>query len=162
MDDHLFEHDNDRVVTAPTEGSSLSFAPTYPTHLSDCSLQLPHTSPNLVVMQTPAGAQREPVWGVHLPPPPTSSLQPQPASLSPSVADVLHLLDDGLSGTRQKFTHLSCSHGRGGLVWPRQAAQGGPPPMCHCWPPSTSNSPSCSFLHYNLSPHLRPATPLLS
>lgn len=80
--------------------------------------------------------------------PPLCSYPSQTLSLS--VVDVLHLLDDGLSGTRQKFTHLSCSHGR-------EAGFSG----------ATSHVPllaagSPSSLHYNLSPHLRPATPLLS
>ncbi|KAK5860042.1 hypothetical protein PBY51_021549 [Eleginops maclovinus] len=57
---------------------------------------------------------------------------------SPSVADVLHLLDDGLSGTRQKFTQLSCSHCReAGLTrWACSGATShvpllasGPPPL---------------------------------
>lgn len=40
-DDHVCEHDNDRVVIAPTVRSSPCIAPAYPAHFSYCSLQLP-------------------------------------------------------------------------------------------------------------------------
>lgn len=68
--------------------------------------------PNPIVMQTPAQSTKGAC--VRCSPTPSTHLSaPHPSqALSPSVADVLHLLDDGLSGTRQKFTHLSCSHGR--------------------------------------------------
>lgn len=114
-------------------------------------------------------------------PPPTSLLPAQSASpCSPlTVVDVLHLLDDGLSGTRQKFTHLFlCSHGReagplgGGWGW----GWGVLPQMCHCsllclnlpplLPPPTLPTPipihPPTHLNDNLSPQWRLATPPLS
>lgn len=156
-DDHLVQHDNDQVVIAPTVWSSPCIASMQPAHMSHCSFVAappppspkPHHS-NANPCPEHKGSLCE-VFTYPHPPPRSHPSQP----LSPSVADVLHLLDDGLSGTRQKFTHLSCSHGReAGLTLLGCSGATSHVPLLAAGPPAS--------LHYNLSPHLRRATPLLS
>lgn len=150
IDDHLFEHDNDQVVIAPTVWSSRCIAPTYP-FLLQFAAAPPKLCSNANLCPEHKGSLCEVFTYPHHAP---LGSHPNQA-LSPSVADVLHLLDDGLSGTRQKFTHLSCSHGReAGLTPLGCSGATSHVPLLADGPPS--------YLHYNLSPHLRPATPLLS
>lgn len=138
-DDHVCEHDNDRVVIAPTVRSSPCIAPAYPAHFSYCSLQLP-PPPNPIVMQTPALSTKGACVRCSPTPTTTHLSAPTPGqALSPSVADVLHLLDDGLSGTRQKFTHLSCSHGgEAGLTPLRCSGANSHVPLLAAGPPPSS------------------------
>lgn len=146
IDDHLFEHDNDQVAIAPTLWSSS--APKYPAHLLYCSLQLP---PNPIEMQTPTQSTKGAC--VRCSPTPSNHLSTlTPTRLSPPVwlmCSICWMMDWAGQG---KSSHTFPVLMAGRQVWPCWVSQG-PPPMAHCWPYS---------VHYNLSHHLRAATPLLS
>lgn len=123
------EYHNAKVVIVPAVFSSPWIASQYPAHVPNWSPQLPLTVMRSLAQSTKGACVR-------------CSPTPTPARLSCSVADVLHLLDDGLSEARQKFTHLSCSRGwEAGLTLPSCSGATSHVPLLVPGPPCATISP---------------------
>lgn len=111
MDDRMFEFGNDQLVIVPWVWPPLCATPLFATNTFHSILPLQTPSPvsksNANLCPQHKGSLCEVLNQPHLPA--LTLLLSQ--VLSPSEADVLHLLNDRQKGTRQKFTHLSCSLG---------------------------------------------------